>query len=72
MTNLTAIIRKNYKAIWVILIIIGILYLAGYVFYLFYNQRRYDTITTNQKIIELFENAEPMHTVLNQCKMNDV
>lgn len=33
MTNLTAIIRKNYKAIWVTIIIIGILYLAGYVFY---------------------------------------
>ena len=62
MTNLIAIIRKNYKAIWVTIIIIGILYLAGYVFYLFYNQRRYDTITTNQKIIELFENATPMVT----------
>lgn len=62
MINLTAIIRKNYKAIWVTIIIIGILYLAGYVFYLFYNQQRHNIMNTNKKIIELFENAEPMST----------
>lgn len=48
MTNLTQSIRKNYKAIWVTIIIIGILYLAGYVFY---------KMTIHQTINEQFTNA---------------